>query len=87
MSLPKGKICAVVLKFKDKGTEDTIESHQGIIKNKGHVWWGWWSKDYENLPINELQKIQEQIKKNPNSILFFCFIQKKKNFIVPCVMK
>ena len=69
-------IVAVVLKFKDKGTEDTISAHQQIINTNEHhyVWWGWWSKDFENLPNNQLREIRNNI----DDIEFYLFHTKKE---------
>lgn len=78
MSRRNGMIDAIILKFKDKGTEDTIESHKNIIGQNGYVWWGWWSKDYENLPEKEFQEIKKQLENNKKKIVFFLYHTKKE---------
>lgn len=71
-------ISAVVLKFKDKGTKDTMEAHMDILKKNGSVWWGWWSKDYENLPKTQLLEIQQQLEHDKKKISFYLFHTKKE---------
>lgn len=71
-------ISAVVLKFKDKGTKDTIKEHVDILEKKGSVWWGWWSKDFENLPKRQLQEIQQQLEQDKKKISFYLFHTKKE---------
>lgn len=71
-------IVAVLLKFKDKGTEDTVKAHTEILNNKHHVWWGWWSKDFENLPQKQLDEIINQLDHAKETVTFYLFHTKKE---------
>ena len=56
-------IAAIVLRFRDKGdVKSTIESHQKIIDEKKSVWWGWWAKDYENIPKEYFEDFKNKLK-------------------------
>lgn len=74
----ENKISAMVLKFKDKGIEDTIEAHLNILKEKKSVWWGWWSKDYENLPQKQLEEVQRKLSNSKDSVKIYLFHSKKE---------
>lgn len=70
-------IDAIILKFKDKGTEDTIQSHRNIIGQSGYVWWGWWAKNYENLPQKEFEYVKKQLESGSKTIVFYLYHTKK----------
>lgn len=76
----ENKIAAIILKFKDKRTEDTIEAHVEILNKEKTVWWGWWSKDYENLPQNQLEEIKQRLANNRDAVKIYLFHSKKEIF-------
>ena len=50
----------VALRFRDFGI-DTIEEHNNIAAQRGHVWWGWWNKPAEKTPWAVLRSFAETI--------------------------
>ncbi|MGO8184153.1 metallophosphoesterase family protein [Rhizobium leguminosarum] len=39
----------IALRFRDTTPSiDTIAAHKAILEKEGHVWWGWWKKDFED---------------------------------------
>lgn len=43
----------IILRFRDLNTSDTIKVHKDIIDSSKYVWWGWWAKPQEKVPIDE----------------------------------
>jgi len=39
---------ALLLRYSNSETKDTIQSHKIISLRNGGVWWGWWKKSFEN---------------------------------------
>lgn len=57
----------LILRFRDGlGTDNTIEKHQQIITEKGYVWWGWWAKPQETIPVATFSEMCVKISKNNN---------------------
>ena len=54
------------LRFRDLVTEDggTIREHQRVIARHGEVWWGWWMRQYEQLPIDSMREFTRFIEEN-----------------------
>ena len=48
----------IILRFRDLVTDPngTIMKHKDIIDKEGYVWWAWWNKGNENLPIGEFSE-------------------------------
>lgn len=46
----------VVLRFRDLVTEmgGTIAEHRRVLRQQGHVWWGWWRRQSEHIPRGAL---------------------------------
>jgi len=44
---------SIILRFRDLVTEseDTINKHKAVIDQHGYVWWAWWKKGNEKLPV------------------------------------
>ena len=56
------EVTTMILRFRDLVTPPggTIELHREFIRTGGYVWWGWWSKAGERIPVDvfiTLQKI------------------------------
>ena len=47
------KLQTIILRFRDLNINNTIESHKEIINQFTYVWWGWWAKPQEKVPIEE----------------------------------
>lgn len=49
----------VILRFRDLVTAEgeTIEKHVAMIKDRDYVWWGWWKKGNEKVPIDEFASL------------------------------
>lgn len=45
----------IILRFRDLVTEEdeTIVKHKSIIEQNGYVWWAWWKKGNEKLPVDD----------------------------------
>ena len=56
------KIDSIILRFRDL-LIDTIEEHKAIITKENEVWWGWWSKPQEKIPMEVFAKISNDITK------------------------
>ena len=59
----------MVLRFRDLVAE-TIPEHLKYIKDFGYVWWGWWNKPNEKVPIKEFRLFQEIIEKKKHMWIF-----------------
>jgi predicted MPP superfamily phosphohydrolase len=52
----------LILRFRDIASDDTVAVHQQLITSIGHVWWGWWKKDFEPDRLAELGQARERMK-------------------------
>ena len=52
----------LVLRFRDLATDpgETIERHHDICAREGRVWWGWWHKAREHVPVSAFEHINER---------------------------
>jgi hypothetical protein len=50
----------VILRFRDLASVEgeTIESHLSISSSKGFVWWGWWAKPNEKVPLDCFERFK-----------------------------
>ena len=50
----------IILRFRDLVTEtgETIAEHDKIIKDKRSVWWAWWNKGNEQIPLQEFSVLR-----------------------------
>lgn len=55
----------LVLRFRDLVTEPggTIREHRRILDAAGHVWWGWWMRQYEMPPSELFSELYQAIRK------------------------
>lgn len=53
----------LTLRFRDLVTEPggTIREHQRVLGQCGHVWWGWWMRQYEKVPRELFASLIEEI--------------------------
>jgi hypothetical protein len=66
---------SMILRFRDLSTPagtTTIAEHARIIRDHGHVWWGWWHKQGETVPEAAFRDIIAEIK-NSNEFNVFLF--------------
>lgn len=61
----------IVLRFRDAAGDGTIESHPKVIADAGHVWWGWWKKDFEPDQTALLAELRDRARKDPLRIGLF----------------
>ncbi len=55
-----------LLRFRDhEQGVDTIEEHQKIIRDVGHVWWGWWKKQSEPDRGQEIAELHYRAQQSP----------------------
>lgn len=49
----------IILHFRDLVTKagETIIAHDSIIKEKEFVWWAWWNKGNEKIPVREFSTL------------------------------
>lgn len=40
---------------------DTITEHNSILQKRGHVWWGWWRKAFEDKQVDLLERLREEL--------------------------
>ena len=73
----------LVMRFNDLGVVDAIASHSKIIKEKGHVWAGWWAKPEERLPIDAVIKLNEIASQSPITVLL---LNSEKRAIYPTLV-
>ena len=54
----------LVLRFRDLATDpgETIDRHHDICAREGRVWWGWWHKAREHVPVAAFAHINERAK-------------------------
>ncbi len=56
------EVKTLILRFRNLSIPDTVQAHQAIIKEKGYVWWGWWSKPQEKVALELFAELKKQIK-------------------------
>jgi 3',5'-cyclic AMP phosphodiesterase CpdA len=56
------QVKTLLLRFRDLVTSpgDTIAKHAAIAEEKGKVWWGWWSKQNEQVPLETFAQLLTQ---------------------------
>lgn len=57
--MENNKLETIILRFRDLNTSDTIKSHKDIIDKFCYVWWGWWAKPQEKVPMDEFNYLYE----------------------------
>src|SRR5215213_1207299 len=62
------ELSTIILRFRDLVTDrgDTIRRHQSIVdeivggKKRGYVWWGWWHKLGEAIPVDAFVELSDR---------------------------
>jgi len=66
----------LLLRFRDLYQDkSTIDEHNRIAKRDGSVWWGWWKKPSERLPLTALSQLKNNLE-DPTTIYFVDSAQK-----------
>lgn len=65
----------VILRFRDLVTEQggTISEHKRVLSRLGHVWWGWWMRQWETPPYDLFQEILDEIREGSGEQRAFLF--------------
>lgn len=60
--MPDTDVHTLILRFRDLVTSPggTIEAHRVKLAEKDHVWWGWWNKSGERVPLNVFSELSRQ---------------------------
>lgn len=53
-------IDTIVLRYRDLSSKNTISLHNEVIDKKGFVWWGWWAKPQERVPLEIFDKLKQR---------------------------
>jgi hypothetical protein len=56
----------MILRFRDLSVDEgvTISAHSAIVAEKASVWWGWWKKQGEKVPVEIFQAFASEAKKS-----------------------
>lgn len=65
------KITTLILRFRDFSEKSTIREHKKIINEKGYVYWGWWAKPQEKVPLNDIIDFRDSFKGSEKEIILF----------------
>lgn len=67
----------LLLRFRDLSCpiNQTIERHKQIISTEGYVWWGWWNKGHEKLPMDTI--VELELHNRERKLYLFDSAQKK----------
>ncbi|MFN9488129.1 MAG: metallophosphoesterase family protein [Cyanobacteriota bacterium] len=64
----------IVLRYRDLVTTpgETIPLHSNIIQKSGFVWWGWWNKPGETIPVSSILRLRKsQEEEGSTKIILF----------------
>ncbi len=70
----------LVLRFRDlvvSTAGHTVAEHNKIIAKHGYVWWGWWRKQNEQIPVALWQSINAQSEESSTTVLLVDSGQRK----------
>lgn len=69
----------LLLRFRDLSCPqgETINRHNEIINANGYVWWGWWNKGHEKLPIETITELRLKSRVTGKYLYLFDSSQKK----------
>jgi len=64
---------ALILRFRDLVTQkgETIQSHAQMCQSTGKVWWGWWAKAREKIPLELFGSLATKAKGHGLEIFLF----------------
>ncbi len=70
--MPDSPSIVLLLRFRDLVNpqgDSTIHEHQDIISRHGYVWWAWWKKQTERVPIELWGQLKQLA--SPNGVLTY----------------
>lgn len=76
----------MVLRFRDLVTEanETINSHLKIIEDHGFVWWAWWNKGAEKVPLEEFHYLRDIAGEGENLTVYLIDSGQGKSYKAIC---
>jgi 3',5'-cyclic AMP phosphodiesterase CpdA len=83
--MPEHDFPKIILRFRDLSVPDTIKRHKDFITNNTKVWWGWWAKPQEKVPLEEFSNLKSLISSNNNIELLLFDSGNKKIYIAKCI--
>ena len=61
----------LILRFRDFSELSTIEEHKRIIEENGYVYWGWWAKPQETVPLKDIMEFRKSLESSTKNIILF----------------
>ena len=63
----------LILRFRDLATAEgqTLVLHRQIVQQHGHVWWGWWNKFGEQVPVELFTEFNARMQQKPLDLYLF----------------
>jgi predicted MPP superfamily phosphohydrolase len=63
----------LILRFRDLATAEgqTLALHRHIIEKHKYVWWGWWNKFGEKVPVDLFTELNSRMDKGPLGLYLF----------------
>lgn len=76
----------MILRFRDLIEDDgnTIFEHNKIIQDSKNVWWGWWAKKDEKIPLEQFSYFNRLNKKDDPIVVYLFDTGNKKLFKTKC---
>ena len=74
----------VILRFRDLSVPDTIARHREICEQKEYVWWGWWAKPQERVPLEAFGALGRKIHENGELEIMLFDSGKRKIYTAKC---
>lgn len=82
--MPASDVETVILRFRDYAPPgQTISAHQDLITKTAGVWWGWWAKSEERVPIEAFTRLDHQAK-TPGKLRLF-LLDSGRRLLYPAV--
>lgn len=81
--MTNSKLKTIILRFRDLSSADTISEHTRIINSNKYVWWGWWAKPQEQIPLSEF-KFLKKICNGHDGLKILLFDSGKKYLYEAC---
>jgi 3',5'-cyclic AMP phosphodiesterase CpdA len=65
----------LILRFRDLATDygETIKRHHAICAQQGRVWWGWWHKAREHVPVEAFEALNERAAARDGGLPIYLF--------------
>jgi len=80
---------SIILRFRDLVTEsgDTVKKHKAVIDQHGYVWWSWWKKGNEKLPVEAFSAFSTYAESQSKDVFLMDSGQKKLYKATCCKIK